>query len=312
MTGSEAAGPVRPAVGYVAMALTVAVWAGFALSMRGISSSRLQPADVALIRFGVPTLLLLPLLPGRWSTIVRAPLGAAASLLLGAGVPFFFATAGGGALTSAAAVGTLVPGLVPAFTALSRRGGPGSVTAPKKGATTVVLVVLGVLVMVVPQIAAGHRAVLLGAVLLVGASGLWALYTTGLAGTDLDAVACALLLCAPSTVVVAVLIATRAVPSGLTHAGFGDLLPFLLVQGIGVGFLAALTYPVAVRSLGARRAALLGTVSPVLVAVLAIPLLGEQPSAGTCAGIALVTAGVLIAQVRRPRNRAGSEEAARA
>ena len=311
-TEHPAAGrPARPGVGYAAMAVTVAVWAGFALSLRGISSSRLQVADVALLRFGVPTLLLLPLLPSRWAALRRVPAGAAGALLLGAGVPFFFTATAGGALTSAAAVGTLVPGLVPAFTALGRRGRPAGVRG-RRGGVAVALVVVGVLVLVVPGIAAGTRGVLAGAALLVAASGLWAAYTGALARIGLDAVGCALLLCLPSTVVVAVLLATRAVPSSLATARFGDLLPFLLVQGLGVGFLAALTYPVAVQSLGPQRAAVLGTMSPVVVAVLAVPLLGEGLGPATAGGVALVTAGVLLAQAAPRRDPVTREGAVRA
>jgi drug/metabolite transporter (DMT)-like permease len=300
MRRRSAAAP-SAATGYAAMALTVAVWAGFALTLRGVASSRLQVADVALLRFGVPTLLLLPLLPSRWSRLRSVRPSVAGMLLAGAGVPFFFTAAAGGALTSAAAVGTLVPGLVPAFAALGRvvrggRAGDGSA----RGKAVTALVLAGVAVMVLPDLLAENGGALRGAALLLVASALWALYTTGLARTDLDPVGCALLLCLPSTVVVAVLIAVGAVPSSLGAVPVQDVLPFLVVQGLGVGFLAALTYPVAVQRLGPRRAALLGTVSPVIVALLGVPLLGEGLGPATAGGVLLISAGVVLGQLAPP------------
>jgi drug/metabolite transporter (DMT)-like permease len=289
------------AMGYAAMALTVAVWAGFALTLRGVASSRLQVADVALLRFGVPTLLLLPLLPSRWSRLRSVRPSVAGMLLAGAGVPFFFTAAAGGALTSAAAVGTLVPGLVPAFSALGRRARRGgSRDGSARGTALTALVLAGVAVMVLPDLLAENGGAMAGAALLLVASALWALYTTGLARIDLDPVGCALLLCLPSTAVVAVLIAVGALPSALGTVTLQDVLPFLIVQGLGVGLLAALTYPVAVQGLGPRRAALLGTVSPVIVALLGVPLLGEDLGPATVGGVLLISAAVVLGQLAPP------------
>jgi len=133
--------------------------------------------------------------------------------------------------------------------------------------------------------------------MLMLASALWAAYTLSLEAIGLEPLACALLLCLPSGLVVATLVVSGAVPSALATAGIADVLPFLLVQGVGVGFLATITYPMAVQRLGAPRAALLGTVSPVLVAVLAVPLLGEELGPVQLAGVALVTAGVVRNQL---------------
>jgi drug/metabolite transporter (DMT)-like permease len=283
------------------------VWASFALSLRAAGSSRLETADVALLRFCVPTLLLLPLLPSRWRALISAPRRAVGALLLGGGVPFFFLAADGGTHTSAAALGTLVPGLVPTFVALGRGlrilpDGPVAGTRASTGALGMVLA--GVVLLVLPDLVGGNREGQLGAGMLIVASGLWAAYTLTLESIGLDPPACALLLCLPSALVVATLVAAGAVPSALGHVGMAEVLPFLLVQGIGVGFLAAITYPLAVQGLGAPRAALLGTASPVLVAVLAVPLLGEKLGPLPMAGVALVTAGVVWNQLTRAQNRA--------
>lgn len=77
----------NPLIGYAAMVLTVLIWAGFALSIRAIGASPLAPADVALIRFGLPTLLLLPFLPSRWPMLRRVKPLSALMVLVGGGVP---------------------------------------------------------------------------------------------------------------------------------------------------------------------------------------------------------------------------------
>ncbi|MCP1170297.1 hypothetical protein NHG85_17465, partial [Limimaricola sp. ASW11-118] len=82
--------------GYVAIAVAVTIWAGFALSIRAIGGSTLAPADVALIRFGLPVLLLAPLLPSRLRALRRVRPMDAALVAFGAGLPFFFLASAGG------------------------------------------------------------------------------------------------------------------------------------------------------------------------------------------------------------------------
>lgn len=103
------------AEGMLALLLTVAIWAAFALSARALSASSLLPADAALLRFGVPLLVLLPALWRRRRRIAAVRPGVALKIICGAGVPFFLAAMHGGALTSAAFVGSIVPGMVPLF-----------------------------------------------------------------------------------------------------------------------------------------------------------------------------------------------------
>lgn len=95
--------------GYLTISIVVLVWAGFALSVRAISSTALAPADVAMIRFLVPALVLLPWLPQRIAQLRQVKFENVLLVLIG-GVPFFLIASAGGALTSAAYVGTLIAG----------------------------------------------------------------------------------------------------------------------------------------------------------------------------------------------------------
>ncbi len=67
------------------------------------------------------------------------------------------------------------------------------------------------------------------------------------------------------------------------------------MQGVVAGVIALFLFGEAVRRLGASRAAVLGSLTPVLVAMLGMPLLGEFPSRLTWLAIIAVSAGVVLA-----------------
>ncbi|MFK0253658.1 EamA family transporter [Streptomyces sp. NPDC090445] len=285
--------------GMIALVLTVLIWAAFALSARALSSSSLQPADAALLRFGVPLVVLAPALWRRRRALAAVRPAAALKVACGAGVPFFLAAMYGGSLTSAAFVGSIVPGMVPLFVAaLMVAGGRG---APRGTQTAgLALIAAGVVALVWRHVFPVNGSVLAGAGILLAASGLWALYTVGLKEVELDPVGSIGLLCLPSFAVMALLVLTGVLPSGLPSAAGSDIVLFLVVQGLGVGLCAGLLYAFAIRRLGAERSSAVGSLSPVLVVLLAVPLLGESPTLAVLVGVPLIAAGVFLAN-RRPR-----------
>ncbi|MET9514746.1 DMT family transporter [Streptomyces sp. NPDC002994] len=283
--------------GMVALLLTVAVWAGFALSARALSTSTLEPADAALLRFGVPLLVLAPALWRRRRRFAAVGRWTALKIVGGAGVPFFLAAMYGGSLTSTAFVGAIVPGMVPLFVSvLMMSTGRG---VPKRMQTAgLCLIATGVVALVSPYVVAVDGDVLFGSGMLLLASGLWALYTVGLREVDLDPIGSIGLLCAPSFVVVALLVLAGVLPTNLAAATWPDLAFFLLVQGLGVGLCAGLLYAFAIRRLGAERSAVVGSLSPVVATLLAIPLLDEPLTLAVLVGVPLITLGVVLANTR--------------
>ncbi|KOY53945.1 hypothetical protein ADK59_32850 [Streptomyces sp. XY332] len=285
----------------MALVVTVLIWAAFALSARALSTSSLLPADAALLRFGVPLLVLAPALWRRRRRIAAVRPAAALKIACGAGVPFFLAAMYGGSLTSAAFVGSIVPGMVPLFvSALMVAGGRGAPRGTQ--AAGLGLIAVGVVALVWRYVVPLDTQVLAGAGILLVASGLWALYTVGLREVDLDPVGSIGLLCLPSFAVMALLVLTGVLPTGLASATGSDIALFLVVQGLGVGLCAGLLYAFAIRSLGAERSSTVGSLSPVAVVLLAIPLLDESPTVAVLIGVPLITAGVALAN-RRPRTR---------
>ncbi|MGW5877534.1 DMT family transporter [Nocardiopsis terrae] len=278
------------AVGLTAMAATVVLWAGFALSIRGIGASDLTALDTAFLRFLTPLVVLAPWIPRALRRVRHERGGVLAALCVGAGLPYFLIAAWGGSLTSAALVGIVIPGTVPLFVTVLAFGLWRTRARPAQlGA--LVLIVLGVAVTVVAAVSPDQ---VTGVAVLLCAGLVWSVYTLALRETTLDPVSAAIVLCAPSALLSGVPILLRLVPSSLTDgAATRDVLTFVAVQGIGVGVLAALCYATAIRVLGGPVAATLGALSPVLTLVVAAPLLGEPVTVATTATLLLVLTGVV-------------------
>ncbi|MGX9856030.1 EamA family transporter [Limimaricola variabilis] len=293
MTPTSAWPATSRLAGWAAIAVAVTIWAGFALSIRAIGASTLAPADVALIRFGLPVLILAPWLASRLPALRRVRPLDAALVALGAGLPFFFTASWGGGLTSAAHVGALIAGTTPLSVALlafliDR-------TAVSRARGRALALILGGVALLMAGQGALDGAALGGAGLLLGASLMWSAYTLGLRRAGLDPIGCTLLLCLPSLAALGAMIATGTVETRIMTVSFTEILPFLVVQGLGVGVLASLAYAAAIARLGPATCAAVGSLAPALAALGAVPLLGESLTPMILAGIAIVTLGVFRA-----------------
>ncbi|HJO51560.1 DMT family transporter [Sulfitobacter pontiacus] len=287
--------PLRPLVGYLAIAVTVLVWAGFALSTRAASGAQLTFGDVALIRSGIPALFFLPFLPKRIAVLRQLPARRWLMIAAGAGLPFFWLAAMGGAQTSATHVGALIAGTTPVSVAVLTwviyRQRP-AVMLP----LGIILVGVAALIGASGNLAAGS---LTGVALLLSASLFWGCYTLGLRGSGLDPIGCALVLALPSTLVLLPLLATGVLPSNLTQVRLAEAMPFILAQGVGVGLVSSLTYAIAIARLGVAKCAAIGSLAPAIAAVLAVPLLHEALTPGTILAVLIICAGVMLAN--RPK-----------
>jgi drug/metabolite transporter (DMT)-like permease len=81
----------------------------------------------------------------------------------------------------------------------------------------------------------------------------------------------------------------------LLQAPITEVATQAVMQGVVAGIVALFFFGEAVRRLGASRAAVLGSFTPVLAALLAIPLLGELPAGLTWMAIVVVSIGVILA-----------------
>lgn len=281
----------RRLVGVTALAAVVVLWASFALSTRALEGAGLTMADAAIARFVVPAVVLSPWIPRTLRTL-RTERPTVLALVLLAGLPHFLLFAWGAHLTSAALTGLLVPGTVPLFVTLLlflcvRR------TVSRRRLLALASIVAGV---AASALFTGGPTGPGGIAVLLAAGLVWAAYTLGVARTRLDPLGVIVIVSITSVASALPLAVTGVLPSALL-AGSADLSTvgsYALVQGVGTGLLSTACYVVAVKNLGSSLPAAAGALSPVLTAVVAVPLLGETLGLGLGVALALIVTGVAV------------------
>lgn len=297
--------PRRTIVGVVALAAVVCLWSSFALSTRALETTGMTMGDAAIMRFGVPAIALAPWIP-RTLRRLRGERVRVIALVLLAGLPHFLLFAWGAHLTSAALTGLLVPGTVPLFVTLLL------FLAFRSSVSRRRLIALGAIVVgiAVSATLTGGPAGPDGIAVLMAAGFVWAAYTIGLSRTRLDPLGVIALVSLTSFIAALVLTAAGALPSQL-FSGTVDVPAwgaYALVQGVGTGMLSTACYVVAVKNLGSSITAAAGALSPVLTALVAVPLLGEPLTAGLGVALVLIVSGVVafaFAPARGARTSAG-------
>ncbi|WP_261863499.1 DMT family transporter [Psychrobacter sp. JCM 18900] len=138
------------------------------------------------------------------------------------------------------------------------------------------------------------NSLLYGVGLLLMASLIWAGYTLGLKSTKLSPIAIAIVLSYTSFFLTLMMVLSGIVETNIGSVSFDDALPFILVQGLGVGVVSTIAFSYAVKQLGSIRTLLLGSLSPGLTAILATLILNESLSVIMICGIVLSTIGVIL------------------
>ena len=280
------------AKGYLVMLMVLLIWSGLALTVRGISMSPLQFIDVALIRFAVPVILFAPFISAHYAEIKRARVSDLLFILLG-GIPFLLFAALGAETAPTAYVGTILAGTPPLFVAVLsfvvyRK------SLPIKRALALSLILMGVVVMVVGRSDVMSANIHHGVLYLLSAAIVWAFYTMGLIRADLSAISVAIILSYSSFLIVLTLLLLGVFPTSLGSFSWQDALPFILVQGLGIGVLATLGFSYAVQRLGSAKSSVIGSISPSVTALLAVPIFGESLTVAIVGGILLTIAGVIL------------------
>jgi drug/metabolite transporter (DMT)-like permease len=288
-------------IGAMLALVTVAIWAIWIVGTRQAVMVNLPLGWVGMIRYGLPALVLLP----WWWRAGLLPKGVdrrlIALMVIGSGMPFFVVVATGMRFAEAAQIGVLLPGTMPLFVAL--------LSAIVDGERFTVSRLVGLVLAVAAMVAIGGPALWagqgLGMLLVPAGAFLWAVYTLAFRRANLDPVVAAGVIAAWSTILLLPL-AIMDSPAELFRAGPAVLAGQLLSQFVLSGVVALVCYGAAVRMLGSSRAAIFSALSPALAALIAIPWLGEIPTALTVTGIVLAVIGVALGSgaVGFGRNRA--------
>ena len=280
-------------IGALAALTSVLIWSGWIVFTRHGVTTDVPAVTLGLLRYAIPTLVMLPLLLRSGVAYRKAGWVKCAIMVCGSGAPFFLICSLGMTFAPAAHIGVMLPGVMPMFVALfavllfgERFGG-----ARLAGYGLVLAGVLGLGGANLLEAGAGDWR---GHVLLLLSAASWACFTLAFKRSGLTAWQAAALINAVSIVIMVAIDLTQDGPN------LWDL-PWQIVamqgfaQGILSGLLALAAYSYAVTVLGASKASAFVSLTPALTALIAALSLGEWPDGIAIAAILTVGAGVALA-----------------
>lgn len=287
------------ASGYLAMIATLLLWSGFFLSLRSGAHSDLLTADIALTRFLIPCVVLLPLVYRSRHQILAVPKRYLLGMFLGSGLPYLLVAGTGMTLAPVSDGSALVPGTLPLFVSGI------AVILFKQPLSNhrivgLAIVVIGILAFLTQSMNQANSQLLQGQLLFLTGSMMWAIFTICARVSNLNPLAASGLIALMSTLVLCLLVISGGLDSYLyTHAieawPLDQLTGHVMLQGVGAGIIAAFTYLHAISVLGAERTAAFGAATPAVATLLAIPLFAEQPTPVGWLALSLICVGSLIA-----------------
>ena len=270
-----------------------AIGGGWQVATRMATTANIAPADLALLRYAVPALLLLPVLRRCGLLPAGVPHWRLALMVAGAGLPFGLLAMTGSRLAPASHMGVLMAGASPLIAALLARAVFGERPGRLRGAG-LLLMATGVALLGWDTITGFDGGTWQGDALFLLAATLWATFTLSYRGSLLTPWQAAAVVNGWSAIAVVAAVLLRG-GSGLAALPASDLLWLLLWQGVLAGVLGLWTYAVAIQALGAARAAAFGALAPVVSALGGLVWLGDAISATGALAIAATAGGVLLA-----------------
>ena len=279
-------------VGAVAWVATIAIGTSWQLATRFGVTTTLTPIDLALLRYVIPAIALLPILLRRGVVPKNRPMWILVLLVVGGGLPFGLLGMAGAQFAPSSHMGALLPGSMPVFVALLSAVFLGEQFGGTRllGLAIIVLGVACVAGTTLTDIADAPE-VLIGDALFISAGVFWAVYTVAYRKSGLDPWHGAALICFWSSVLV-VPIWFLSPDALLLDAPTADIALQIAAQGILAGLLGLAAYGAAIRHLGPSLAASSGAVVPALTALGGFFLLGEPATWFTALGVICVAGGI--------------------
>lgn len=277
--------------GYLAAIATLLMWSAFSLVSRMGGKSVLTPYDVYALRVITAAVILLPfagrLPPKAWRDGRLWLLTTLCSLIY---CPLVYT---GFKYAPAAHGGILLAGMQPLLISLVLWLMTGK--APGRGrATGLLLITGGIVCAAVPYFNAWSPASAWGDLLIFLSSVSWAFYSVLASrwGYSPWGLTCAI---AFGSLIAYLPVYLLCLPKALEAAPLSAIITQGLYQGLFATILAMLTYLKAISILGTERCAPLLALVPIVIGLVAVPLLDEALTGWLMAGLVLVSAGALIA-----------------
>lgn len=279
-------------IAVLAALFTVSIWANFLISTGAVVQSGLGIVEVGLLRSVACSLALLPVL---WRMGVY-PKGLAfwrfLVMTIGAGIGFMALMPLGFQFAPAGSSGVFAPGLLPLWVA----GLSAAFLGEKIGALRVfgfALIAVGVLAVGgLDALKAGADGAWKGYLLFASASFGFACYAVAQRGSGLTALEATALISVwtlPAACIAALVF-------GADFSGVPvELLAWTAFAQVASGVVSILAYTFAIIRLGPSRASAFMALTPAVVALAAVLVLGEAANPFVWIGVAVVSAGVLVA-----------------
>lgn len=284
----------NPLVAGVAAALTAALIAStWQLATRHGVTTTLGPLELAVLRYGVPAIVLLPLLARMRHRLHAIAPGVLAAVVAGGGLPFGLVVLAGAQLAPAAHMAVFMAGTMPVFTGLAMHFFLGERLSPMRLAG-LALVGVGVAVLGAATWSEGDAGTWRGDLLFILAAMMWAAYTLAFRRSGLAPWEGAAVVNGASAVLLLPVVFVAGVPR-LFSAPAADVAMQVAGQGVLAGLLGLVVYSIAIARLGPARASLSSALVPLLTALGAAWLLGEPVSPALAAAIVLVVPGIALA-----------------
>lgn len=279
-------------IGLLAALAAALIGSGWQIASRHGVTTHLGPLELAVLRYGIPALVLLPLLLRTGLFPAGLPRWGLGVLVMGGGLPFGLLVLAGAQWAPAAHMGVFMAGSVPLFTALGAWLAHGErIGGLRLGG---LLLIGGGMAVFGASGFAGAAHTWRGDLLFMLAAMVWAMYTLAFRGSGLTPWQGAAVVNTWSVLLLSPLLLAFGAPR-LLSAPWTDVAWQALGQGVLAGLLGLVTYMVAIAKLGAGRASLSAALVPISTALGAAWLLGEPLGAGTLAACALVACGVALA-----------------
>lgn len=281
-------------LGVGAALITIIIWASWLLSMKAGVQSRMSHVDLGILRFGVTSLLLMPIFLQRWKVILQAPKRYLLGITIGAGVPFFYLSSLGMKMAPVSDAGLLITGTFPLFVTFAAVVFYQERLSLQR-AFGLSAILVGVTIMISLSLLNGDHTSVKGDFIFLAASIAWALFTVSLKLSGLKPWDAAAWLCISSSFILLLGISTGFLDTQIAQVPMDTLIHQGIVQVVCVGIITGFSYGFAVRQLGAENTSAIGAFTPVLAVIGGIVLLGEHVPTVTWIGLACITVGVLLA-----------------
>lgn len=276
--------------------LAAAIWTVYSVLARLGIKSGLTPLDMTLLRFTPGALVMLPFV-WRWGLRDLGGIGWRRGVVLAAlSGPVFSLLMMTGFAYAPLAHGAVIAPACQMLTGIGLSAWLAGAAVTRATVAGGVFVLAGLAFMGGDALLqSGGSQVLLGDLLFALAGSSWGLFGALSRRWQVDALRITGVAVVLAFAAYAPLYVWLANPAGLLAAAPGFVALQAVAHGLGAGLVAVLAYSRAAVLLGPGRASFFGAMVPGAAALLAIPVLGEVPTALQVAGLLAVVVGLLLA-----------------